>query len=888
MSKKVIIVGGVAGGASAAARLRRLDEKAEIILFEKDEYISFANCGLPYYIGDVITDRDKLMVQTPQAMMSRFNIDVRINSAVTQLDTVNKKVLIQSKERGAYEESYDYLVLSPGARALRPNIPGIDSEKIMTLRNIPDTDRIKAYVDQKGISSAVVIGGGFIGVEMAENLRERGLSVSLVEAAPHILAPFDTDMVLLAEKELVQNGIELVLGDGVKEFREVGSQVELTLNSGASQTADLIILAIGVAPETGFLRESGLDFGPRGHILVNEELETNVPGVYAVGDAITVVDYITKQETAIPLAGPANKQGRIAADNIAGLHSTYKGSQGTSILKVFELTAASTGANERTLQKAGVSYKTITIHPVSHASYYPEALPMTLKLIFQEDGRILGAQSIGYDGVDKRIDVIATVIRLKGTVNDLTELELAYAPPFSSAKDPVNMAGFVAQNVLSGKSKNVSWSDVEAMNPEEYILVDVRTEEEYLNGHVKGAINLPVDSLRERLKELDQEKTIVEYCQVGLRGYLAQRILMQNGFQVLNVEGGYKTIAEQLKSPGSVMKLVIDGSLHDNQRVGNVIINPDTQQVHAAEVDDVKGKLMHNESDKDMAAKILKMPVQNSIPTKTLSMAADKDMNTKAVTNRREEEFDLILDACGLCCPGPLMQVRQAMDKLEPGQIVKVIASDPGFYEDIIAWCRRTKNELLELTKQGAIINAVIQKNSGSEGNSDTKEEDGKKCQIESKDNKTMVVFSGDLDKAIASFIIANGAASMGRKVTMFFTFWGLNILRRPEKIKINKGLLDKMFGAMMPRGSKKLKLSKMNMMGMGGKMIRKVMKDKNISSLEDLIHSAIDQGIDVVACQMSMDVMGIRKEELIDGVKIGGVGYYLGEAEEADMNLFI
>lgn len=829
MSKKILIVGGVAGGASAAARLRRLDESAEIIMFERDEYISFANCGLPYYIGESIKDRNKLLVQTPEAMKARFNIDVRNNSEVVGIDTKNKIVKVNSKTRGIYEESYDYIILSPGAKALRPNIPGINNDKIFTLRNIPDTDAIKAYVDKKGTKSVVVIGGGYVGVEMAENLKERGLSVTLVEAAPHILAPFDSDMVVMAEKELVENGVNLILGDGVKSFKESETQIEVTLNSNTKLNADMIILAIGVAPDTAFIKDSGLEFGPRGHIIVNDKMETNIENIYAVGDAVEVVDFITKQKSAIPLAGPANKQGRIAADNIAGIGSTYKGTQGTAIIKIFGLTAASTGANERTLQRANIPYKVIYVHPVSHASYYPNALSMSLKLVFNDEGRILGAQGIGFDGVDKRIDVIAATIRLNGTVNDLAELELCYAPPFSSAKDPVNMAGFVAQNVLAGRTHVVAWKDIEEFSSNDYMLIDVRTEEEFKNGHIEGAVNIPVDSLRERLDELDKNKTLVEYCQVGLRGYVADRILSQNGFKVLNVTGGYKTTSLLDFKPTDVSS---NDENESTSQYAALTIDPDTQVVKKSE-------------------------------NKTLN-------------------YDKELDACGLCCPGPLMQVKSYIDELKDGEILKVNASDPGFYEDIKAWCKRTNNELVDIKKNGGNITAFIKKHIKSEISNVNI------SAVPVKDNKTMVVFSGDLDKAIASFIIANGAASMGKKVTMFFTFWGLNILRKPEKISVEKGFMDKMFGMMMPRGSKKLKLSNMNMMGMGGKMIRKVMKDKNISSLEELIQAAIDNGIEIVACQMSMDVMGLKKEELIDGVKIGGVGYYLGEAEDSNVNLFI
>lgn len=814
MGKKVLIVGGVAGGASAAARLRRLDENAEIIMFERDGYISFANCGLPYHIGEVIKEREKLLVQTPEAMNKRFNIDVRINSEVTSIDAKNKRVMVKSADRGLYEESYDYIILSPGAKPIRPNIPGINSSRIFSLRNIPDTDRIKDYVDNKNIRSAIVIGGGFIGVEMAENLVERSIKVTLVEAAPHILAPFDSDMVVIAEKEMEQKGIKLMLGDGVKAFSEENSSVQVTLNSDNTLSADMIILAIGVTPDTGFLKDSGIELGPKGHIIVNDRMETNIEGIYAVGDAIEVVDFVTGQKTAIPLAGPANKQGRVAADNAAGLNSVYKGSQGTSILKIFNLTAASTGANERTLQRLNIPYRTIFLHPNSHAGYYPDALPMTIKLIFNDEGKVLGSQIIGYDGVDKRIDVIAAVIRLKGTVNDLAELESAYAPPYSSAKDPVNMAGFMAQNILNDMTSVITPSQFKAMDKDDYILLDVRTEEEFENGHVHGAVNIPVDSLRDRLHELDKEKAIIEYCQVGLRGYIASRILKQNGFKAVNITGGYKSFFTEKFEPGK-----------------------------SAAVND----------------------------------------RGEAVKSFSQGQPDRELDACGLCCPGPLMQVKSCIEELNKGQVLKVTATDPGFYEDIKAWTKRTNNELMNVQKDGGKIVAHIKK--GMEVapalNSTT-------ASIPVKDNKTIVVFSGDLDKAIASFIIANGAASMGKKVTMFFTFWGLNILRKHDKVSVQKGFMDNMFGMMMPRGSKRLGLSKMNMLGMGPKMIRSVMKSKNVTSLEDLIKAAMESGIEIVACQMSMDVMGLKQEELIDGVKIGGVGYYLGEAEDSNVNLFI
>lgn len=817
MSKKVLIVGGVAGGASAAARLRRLDENAEIIMFERDEYISFANCGLPYHIGEAIQERSKLLVQTPKAMKARFNIDVRNNSEVVAIDTKNKKVKVKSLEKGEYEESYDSIILSPGAKPIRPNISGINNNRILSLRNIPDTDKIKQMIDSKNVKSAVVIGGGFIGVEMAENLRERNVAVSLVEAAPHILAPFDTDMTVIAEKELQDHGVQLVLGDGVKAFEEKGNKIQVTLNSDKKLEGDIVILAIGVAPDTAFLKDTGIELGPRGHIVVNSKMETNIKDVYAVGDAIEVVDFITGQKTAIPLAGPANKQGRIAADNVAGLESIYKGTQGTSVIKVFNLTASSTGANERTLQRAGIQYKAIKLHPSAHAGYYPNSTQMSLKLIFNDEGKILGAQAMGYTGVEKRIDVIATAIRFGGTVYDLTELELAYAPPYSSAKDPVNMAGFVAQNILEGRMDTAMPADMNNIDPEKQILLDVRSEMEFSNGHIEGALNIPVDSLRERLGELDKNKEIIEYCQVGLRGYIAARILQQNGFdKVKNVTGGYKSY-----------------------------------KIESFEPENIDNKESNNGGE-------------------------DKKKQDSKIT-----ECDRKLDACGLCCPGPLMQVKACMDDMKEGQTLKVTASDQGFYEDIKAWCKRTNNELITLEKDGGIISACIKKG-------DAVSNEVCATLVAGRDNKTLVVFSGDLDKALASFIIANGAATMGKKVTMFFTFWGLNILRKHQRVSVKKGFMDRMFGMMMPRGSKRLGLSKMNMMGMGSKMIKMVMKNKNVSSLEELIQAAIDSGIEIVACQMSMDIMGIKQEELIEGIKIGGVGYYLGEAEDSNVNLFI
>lgn len=815
MSKKVLIVGGVAGGASVATRLRRLDEEAEIIIFEKGEYISFANCGLPYHIGEVIKDRKKLLVQTPQSLGDRFNIDVRVFSEVTQVETENKKIIVNSKDRGVYEENYDYLVLSPGGKAIKPSVEGVNSKKIHTLKTIADMDNIKREVDSVKIKHAVVIGGGYIGVEACENLKERGVNVTLVEGNKSILAPFDEEISAIIEQEMNDMGINIMLNTIAKSFKDRENSVDIFLDNESIINADLVILAIGVTPDIKFLENSGLEFGPRGHIIVDEFLETNKKNVYALGDAILVKDLISKENVSIPLAGPANRQGRIVANNICGYKEKYEGTLGTSIIKVFSLTAASTGNNERLLRKRSEWFDVIYIHPNNHAGYYPGAIPMTIKLLFNKKEKILGAQAVGYDGVDKVIDVIATAIKLNGKVTDLKDLELCYAPPFNSAKSPVNMLGFVADNILSGKEEMITPLKLSQIKDNDYFILDVREDLEWEKGHIKEATHIPLNSLRHRLDEIPRGKEILVYCQVGVRGHIASSILRQKGFKVKNITGGYKTYksSEFIKT------------MEDNKNI---------EKEAAIEMD------------------------KNSINIK------------------------LEKDLCGLSCPGPLMEVKKHIDSLEDGEVLKVNASDPGFFVDIKSWCEKTNNTLLDVSKNNGIISAIIKK-----GSMDLVINNQDKA-LNTKDNKTIIVFSGDLDKAIASFIIANGAASMGKKVTMFFTFWGLNILRKSEGSDVKKDFMEKMFGSMMPRGSEKLKLSKMNMGGIGPKLIRKIMNDKNVSSLEELIKSAMDSGIEMIACQMTLDLLGIKKEELIDGVKIGGVGYMLGEAEESNMSLFI
>lgn len=828
MSKKVLIVGGVAGGASTAARLRRMDEKIEIIMFEKGEYISFANCGLPYYIGGTIEERDALLVQTPEAMKERFNIDVRVKNEVLNINREAKTVEVKNlKTDEVYTESYDELVLSPGSTPLKPPIPGIDSPNIFTLWNIPDTDAIKSFVDNSKPGRAVVVGGGFIGIEMVENFHDLGMDVSLVEMQDQVMAPVDYEMAQSIHQHLGQKGVKLHLSNGVKSFEYKKGVTTVTLQSGLRIEADVVMLSIGVRPQSNLAKEAGLTLNQRGGIVVDDHLRTNDPHIFAIGDAIEVVDFVNGHKTMVPLAGPANKQGRIVANNIAGVDETYKGTQGTSIAKVFDLTVASTGLNEKQLKQLGLTYKedyhVSIIHSKSHAGYYPGAIPMALKLIFKTDGKILGAQIVGYDGVDKRIDVIATTLRFGGTIADLTELELAYAPPYSSAKDPVNMAGYTAENILKGKMDVVNWHEIQNIDPAKTTIVDVREPLERDLGYIEGSVNIPVNSLRERLVELDKTKEIIVYCAVGLRGYVAGRILKQHGFKnVKNLSGGYTTY-------GCVTCVDDEGFCTE----GVCTTTP--------HIDD-----MGNPEDLEF------------------------DTGTGKVVK---------LNACGLQCPGPIMQVHQRLEDMDRGDILEVRATDPGFVNDIAVWTKRTGNTLIDSGKRDKEFVATIKKGVPQVTHP---------VMAPRPDGKNMVVFSGDMDKAIASFIIANGAASMGRDVTMFFTFWGLNILRKHEKVSATKDFMARMFSSMMPRGSKRLGLSKMNMMGMGPKMIRMVMKKHNVDSLEDLIQMAMDNGVKIVACNMSMDLMGITEKELIDGVELGGVATFLGAAEEADMSLFI
>ncbi|MFR5833247.1 MAG: FAD-dependent oxidoreductase [Acutalibacteraceae bacterium] len=543
---KVVIVGGVAGGATAAARIRRLDENAEITIFEKSGYISYANCGLPYYIGGEISDREELTLQTPESFNARFRVDVKVRHEVVAINPDRKTITVRNLSGGeVFEEKYDKLVLSMGAKPIRPDLPGIDDERIFTVRNVEDTFRIKDYIDATKPEKAVVIGGGFIGIEMAENLRRLGTEVTLVEAAPQLMAPFDGDMAAFIHAEVRAAGVKLVLGGMVDGFESNGKSLGVRLKDGDTISCDIAVLAIGVAPDTALAKDAGFELGIKGSIVVNERMETSVPDVYAVGDAVQIKNYVTGKPALISLAGPANKQARIAADNICGKDSRYNGAQGSSVIKVFRLTAAATGINERTAKSEGIDADKVILSPMNHAGYYPGGKIMTMKVVFEKGTyRLLGAQIVGFDGVDKRIDVLATAIRAGMKVTDLTELDLAYAPPYSSAKDPVNIAGFMAENIRDGLVGQWYYDDEPTLPRDGSVtLLDVRTAEEFATGNINGFVNIPVDELRKRAGELDKNKPVYVICQSGLRSYIAARILAGRGFEVYNFAGGYRFYA---------------------------------------------------------------------------------------------------------------------------------------------------------------------------------------------------------------------------------------------------------------------------------------------------------------------------------------------------------
>ncbi|MEI7455671.1 MAG: FAD-dependent oxidoreductase [Nitrosomonadales bacterium] len=830
---KVIVIGGVAGGATAAARIRRNDERAEIVMIERGPYISFANCGLPYHISGTIEQRDQLLVTSEPSFEARYRVDVRSKTEAIAIDRNAKVVRLRDLNTGEeYDESYDKLLLSPGAEPLRPKLPGIDSPRIFGLRNIPDLDRIMTHLEQHSPRRAVVIGGGFIGVEVAENLHEKGIFTTLVEGADQILLPLDYEMAAIVHSHMKDKNVELYLSDKVERFEDRDDHTVVYLGSGRRLQADIVILAIGVRPETTLARASGLALGSTGGIKVDSHLQTSDPDIYAVGDAIEVTQFISGLQALIPLAGPANRQGRMAADNIVfGNTQQYRGTQSTSILKAFDLAAATTGLNEKQLTAAGIPFLSCITHSGSHASYYPGAKQISLKLLFTPEGKILGAQAVGADGADKRIDVISTAIHGNLNVEDLAELELAYAPPFGSAKDPINIAGYVAINVLNKSHEMIEWRELHnslTAKTSGLQLIDVRTAEEYEFGSIATARNIDVNQLREHLDELDRNAPVVLFCQIGLRGYLAYRILKQHGFtQVRNLSGGYKTYSWAV----------------DKQSNTDIFDYEDIKRRSPEEIE-----------------------AERSGSCTAALIAPGGELHT--------------LNAVGLQCPGPIMKTYKAMEALDAGDLLEVTVSDPAFGRDIRAWAKKTGNDVLSIKADKGLIVVLLRKN---------KVVPVAALPAANRDKLTLVVFSDDLDKVMASMIIANGAQAMGKPVSLFFTFWGLDVLRRENAPARDKPLMDRMFSSMLPSGVDHLtSISKMDMHGLGAKMIRKVMHDKGVETPGNLLQSLIEGGAQLIACQMSMDVMGIHQSELIEGVEIGGVAAFLGEASESGTTLFI
>lgn len=810
---RLVIIGGVAAGASAAARARRLDESALITVIERGPDVSFANCGLPYHIGGEIPDRSRLALHTPESLAGLLGITVRSRTEAVSINRTRKSVTVRPSAGGPTEElPYDKLVLAPGSTPLRPPLPGIDDPRVLTLRNLQDMDRIKASA--ASAQTVLVVGAGFIGLEMAEQLHRLGKRVSLVELADQILPQLDREMVAPVEADLRSHAVELVLGDGISSFQPSASGLIASLRSGRTLTADLVILSIGVQPESTLAAAAGLGLGARGTIRVNAWMQTDDPDIYAAGDAVEAFDRILGAPLNLPLGGPANRQGRLIADHIftPGMARSYPGHLGTAIVRVFDTIAGITGWNEKRLVAAKIPYEVTTVTDHQHAGYFPGATPITVKILWSpEDGRLLGGQAVGADGVDKRLDVLATALAGKLTVDDLADLELAYAPPFGSARDVVNTAGFAAQNQRRGLARSVR------KLPADHHLLDVRPAIMAEVDPIPGARHIPLNELRRRTGELDPAARWVAVCALGKSSYFASRLLSQKGYDIVSLAGGWRVLSPQLTPPTS--------------------------------------------------------------PTAPTPPSPPPPVTTNP---------DTTLDCCGLSCPGPLLQVKARCTTLAPGQTLAVTASDPGFARDIAAFCRSAGHELLHLETAKGLVRARLRIASTSPS-APAPHLPATNIDPTRRKGATAVVFSGEMDKVMGALVIANGAAALGSPVTLFFTFWGINALRREQSVNIpDKTLLDRMFGLMLPRGLAALPLSKMNFAGAGARLMKHQMASKNLPNLPGLLGAARLAGVRLVACTMAMEAMGIRPEELIDGVELGGVADYLESAERSGTNLFI
>ncbi len=809
---KVIIVGGVAGGATCATRLKRLKNDAEVKIYERDYYISYANCGIPYYIGGIIP-REKLFVTTPEEMKKKYGIDVFVRHEVIKIEPSQKKILVKKLESGEeFEDSYDFLVLSPGASPIKPKIPGIESEKIFTLRTVGDADKIIKEIES-GAKEVTVVGGGFIGIEVMENLVRRGLKVNLVEALPQVLSFIDKDLISFVHDEIQNKGVKLFLGSAVKEFKE-NTKILTILENGIEIQSDFVVFSIGVKPEVNLAKEGGLKIGESGGILVDENMRTSDPNIFAIGDAVEIVNFVTQTKTRIPLAGPTHKQARVAADNIAGINSKYLGSMATAIVKIFNITAASTGLNSQSLEKLGIDYKFECLSTFNHASYYPDAFPLYLKVFYEnKTGKLLGGQVVGIDGVDTIINSLATALRFNAKITDLKDIDFAYSPQYGHAKNPINIVSTMAEDDLTGIAPKVSIFEVDELVKNGAVLIDVREREETLARKVENSINIPLSELKNRLNELDKNRLYILCCTKGQRAYNALRILLEAGFNAKYLSGGLTFYDSCFGGEKKEILEKKEKNLNEGKKIGGEVIK---------------------------------------------------------------------IDAKGLSCPGPLMKLKEVLDKTPANATIEIEATDPGFYKDIESYCESKGLKLISLQKD-KIIKAVIQKGELKVFEKQEKEESNKKV-----DSVSIILFSNDFDRVMASLIIGNGALSMGKKVSIFCTFWGLNILRKDYKVEVKKNFIENMFGMMMPRGAKHLTLSKMNMLGIGTKMIKRIMKKYNVLPPEELLKTFIQNGGKVIACSMTMNLMGIKKEELIDGIEEGGVGTYLSFAEKSGINLFI
>ena len=808
---KTIIIGGVAGGASTAARLRRMDEQHEIVLLEKGPHISYANCGLPYHLGKIIPERDWLLVMTPDDFRARFNVDVRVNHEVLAIDRAKKTVRVLNRISGTErEETYDKLVIATGALPVHLPLPGIDLPEVLHLWTLRDMDRIAKKLDA-GAQKAIVVGGGFVGMELAESLRHRGLEVTLLEMGRQLLPTMDVEMSSLLAEELRMAGIVVELGAAVTAFAaNNGGGVKATVKDGRSWTADVVVLCVGVRPNSKLAKEAGLELGPQGHVVTDAHLTTNDFDIFAVGDVISVVDPIFGGNIAVPLAGPANRQGRIAADNILGGTRRYEGTLGASVVKVGNLTAASCGHTEMRLKAMRKPYQKTYLHAGSHAGYYPGAKPLHIKLLFGDDGKIYGGQVIGGEGADKRADILAVAMRAGMDVRQLAELELCYAPPFSSAKDPMTVAGMIATNALDGKTTQVH---ADAL-PEDAFLLDVREPAEIEQASLKGSVNIPLHQLRSRAFELPKDRQIVVFCQVGLRGYVAERILAQLGYHVANLAGGYLTWKQfqPEKWVPSEIEIALVGTASDG--------GPRMEKADA--------------------------------PPK------------------------VVVDVRALQCPGPVVRIKKELDALSSGASIQVLAAHT-FAPDLTNWAHSCGHKVIKLTQKDTHLEAILRKGEPPSAGVAASAQSG-----------AMVLFSNDLDKALAALIIATGMAAAGMQVSIFFTFWGLSVLRKHPGPQVKKSLLNKMFGFLLPKGAHKLALSKLHLAGLGTAMMKQVMAKQNVTSLSEMLHGARAMGVKFIACDMAMGVMGLSRDELIEVDEVAGVVTFVARAKESGPTLFI